>query len=138
MRRLIDIAEGKKTASSDLTGDELVHRYPGIEADVAAVAEWVQGPLSYSVVTEPMTRFASRAQALLDTYPEFPSEKKRTLRIVTAIKRGADQWPIFVDAEDDFILEGRHRIVAFHILGLPTVPVVYVSRREPDPLAPFS
>jgi ParB-like chromosome segregation protein Spo0J len=115
-----------------MTRAELAIRWPGIEADLAAVDEWLQAEAVHRLVTEPMARFIDRAQYLLDTYPDFPAEKTRTDVIIATIQAGGELWPIFVDSEDDFILEGRHRIVAFHILGLTTIPVIYVSKPLAD------
>jgi hypothetical protein len=122
---LIQIVE---SARNGMTREELMVRYPGIEPDLAAVDEWMRVAVSYRPTTEPMRRFSQRAQDLLDTYPKFPKDKARTDRIIKALRSGAIPWPIFVDTEDDFIIEGRHRIVAFHVLGLTEVPVVYVSK----------
>lgn len=115
-----------------MTRAELAMRWPGIEADLAAVDQWLQAETVYRFVAEPMARFIDRAQDLLDTYPNFPADKARTDAILATVQDGAEPWPIFVDSEDDFIMEGRHRIVAFHILGLTTIPVIYVTKLAAD------
>ncbi len=59
----------------------------------------------------------------------------RTRAIVGEIRHGAEPWPIIVDGADGTVVRGRHRIVAFHMLGLGNVPVVRLGKamRETTP-----
>jgi hypothetical protein len=98
--------------------------------DVYDVSEWLSKPLEgieFKLVYEPISKFLDVAKDLEGTYINFPSEKRRTKNIYNLIKSGADVKAIFVDINDGFILEGRHRIVAFMWMNLQTIPVVYVS-----------
>lgn len=116
------------------TPGALAARWPGIEADLAAVAEWMRGhDVALRLAMEPMAGFAEVAARLLATHADFPRDKARAARIVRLLEAGAPPWPIFVDEEDGFVLEGRHRVVAFHMLGLAEIPVVRVSKVEPRP-----
>ena len=115
----------------------LVEQFPGIEADLRDVADWIGcdpalADFAFDVIVEPASVFAERVQGMLETYSEFPKDAARTRKIVAALKRGEPQRPVFVDARDGFLLEGRHRIVAFHLAGLAEVPTVYVRRRTLD------
>lgn len=146
LRAALGLTEGVHLMeNADMTREELVARFPGIEPDLAAVDDWMGGPVRYRLTTEPMARFAERAQELLDYQQAEPTglvspreerdrkkDRARTSRIMKAIRGGAPQWPIFLDTEDGFIMEGRHRIVAFFLLGLRSIPVVHVSKRQED------
>ncbi len=116
-----------------VSADNLARLYPGIEDDLAHVNGWLRGDEpTFRLKIEPMAVFKERAEYLLRTYPEFPKDKARTNKIVRELRAGGQQRPIFSDAEafsdeDSFVMEGRHRIVAFYLLGYETVPVVYVS-----------
>jgi hypothetical protein len=63
------------------------------------------------------------------TYDEFPEDEERTNRILKLLKRGAQPLPIYVEAGDPdfFVMEGRHRMVAFWLAEMKTIPVAYVS-----------
>lgn len=63
------------------------------------------------------------------TYDEFLDEEKRSKYILSLLEKGDKVMPIFVenDDEDRFIMEGRHRIVAFMWYGLKEIPVIYVK-----------
>jgi hypothetical protein len=129
MRHFINLVENAQEGV--VSADDLVRMFPGIEDDLAHVGEWVHEP-TFRLKIEPMDLFRERAEHLLSTYPEFPRDKARTNKIVRELKAGAPQRPIFCEAEafsdeDSFIMEGRHRIVAFYLTGCETVPVVYVS-----------
>lgn len=137
IRHFIDLVESagrESTEDSEVTRDELMARFPGIERDLAFVDDWMGNTeVTYRLTIVPMSHFEQRAKELAATYPEFPKDRERTSRIVRMLRNGAPVWPIFVDTEaasdeQAFIMEGRHRIVAFHILGLTKVPVVYVSK----------
>lgn len=133
MRRFINIVENAQEGV--VSADDLVRMFPGIENDLAHVGEWVHGEPTFRLKVEPMEMFRERAEYLLSTYSDFPKDKARTNKIVRELEAGAPQRPIFCEAEafsdeDSFIMEGRHRIVAFYRLGYETVPVVYVGVQE--------
>ena len=54
----------------------------------------------------------------------------KTDKIIKLLKSGKPQLPVFIEAGDEhnFAMEGRHRKVAFYLLKLPYIPVVYVSK----------
>jgi hypothetical protein len=98
--------------------------------DIVDVAEWMGKPvdmLSFRFKYEPISKFIDVINELENSYPDFPSEKARTKKIYKSINNGSPLYAIFVDEKDNFILEGRHRVVAFKWLGVDTIPVIYVK-----------
>lgn len=101
------------------------------EGDLHSVAEWMGRSLDnlvfqYQLV--PISIFAKQAEEMFGTYDEFPKDKQRTDKISKIIKQ-QPAYPVFVEAGDpsNFIMEGRHRIVAFWQVGMQRVPVFYVG-----------
>ena len=100
--------------------------------DLDDVADWMNttpDKLSVTVKQEPIEKFIKQIREMYGTYDEFPEDKKRTNRILKLLKRGAKPLPIYVEANDPylFVMEGRHRMVAFWLEGMKTIPVAYVS-----------
>jgi hypothetical protein len=102
------------------------------QQDLKDVADWMNttpDKLSVTVKQEPIEKFIKQIREMYGTYDEFPEDKKRTNRILKLLKRGAKPLPIYVEANDPylFVMEGRHRMVAFWLEGMKTIPVAYVS-----------
>ena len=100
--------------------------------DVKDVADWMRtdpDKLSIVVKQEPIEKFIKQIREMYGTYDEFPEDEQRTNRILKLLKRGAKLLPIYVEANDPdlFVMEGRHRMVAFWLAGMKTIPVAYVS-----------
>jgi hypothetical protein len=103
---------------------------PTAPDDIAAVCAWLkttEDKLRWASAQESIARFMPDIAVMLDSYSTFPKENRRTMAILKALHRGDVAYPVFVQAGSDFILEGRHRIVAFHLFGMTEVPVVTVS-----------
>ena len=122
-----------------LSRDEVVRLFnnPQVTADLDDAIEWFPGKEVSFIVKEnvPMSIFNNQALEMLSTYDEFPQEAKRTAKIKQLILKGGKQLPIFVDTIDighNFIVEGRHRIVAFYELGLTSVTVIEIVKSEPQ------
>lgn len=124
-----------KTAASGITREQLLAQFPGIEQDLESVDEWMggwkeptspKGTLTYTFAVEPVSKFKTSIDEMVSTFSEYRKDKKRVEVITDLLKEGKPQLPIFVDASDNFIMEGRHRIVANEWAGKQTVPVVYV------------
>lgn len=103
--------------------------------DLRDVAAWMRCPtnaLDLTVAHEPIAPFMSQVREMLASYDLFPHEARRTQRIERGLNTGEPMRPIYIEADDPhrFILEGRHRIVAFHRLGRETVPVCRVRVRK--------
>lgn len=104
----------------------LLEQYPDIAPDLTAVGLWLnQNPeiLHYTIIFQPIEIFVSSIQSMLDSYIHFPKDEKRTQKIVRLLKKGALQYPVFCD-KDGFVMEGRHRLVAFYLMKYQTVPVI--------------
>lgn len=100
--------------------------------DLKDVAEWMNttpDKLNIVVKQEPIEKFSKQIREMYGTYDEFPKDGARTNRILKLLKRGADPLPMYVEANDPhlFVMEGRHRMVAFWLAGMKTIPVAYVS-----------
>lgn len=109
--------------------DELLAKFGyAIASDLIDFAAWFKADstqLKYNLEYCPMSKFIEEAKELYATYPQFPNDAKRTQKIIKALRAGAQQLPVFIDSEG-FICEGRHRIVAFMLLGLQSVPCVTI------------
>jgi hypothetical protein len=73
----------------------------------------------------PITSLQRQIDEMAATYDEFPDDAARTRVIMEKIKQGAPVQPVYAETDDPhcFIMEVRHRIVAFAQLGLPHVTV---------------
>lgn len=102
------------------------------QQDLKHVAEWLDvepDQLDVEVVPVPMRRFQQQAEQMYQTYDQFPQERKRTNRIRRLLQQGEPVYPVYVEADDPtmFVMEGRHRLVAFWLEGMQTIPVARVS-----------
>ena len=100
--------------------------------DLKDVANWMDTTpdnISVEVKQEPIEKFIKQIREMYGTYNEFPEDEQRTDRILKLLKQGAKPMPIYVEANDPdlFVMEGRHRMVAFWLAGMKTIPVAYVS-----------
>lgn len=100
--------------------------------DLKDVADWMNTTpdnISVEVKQEPIEKFIKQIREMYGTYNEFPKDEQRTDRILKLLKQGAKPMPIYVEANDPdlFVMEGRHRMVAFWLAGMKTIPVAYVS-----------
>jgi hypothetical protein len=102
------------------------------QQDLDDVADWMNttpDKLSVEVKQESIEKFIKQIREMYGTYDEFPEDEDRTNRILKLLKRGAKPLPIYVEAGDPhlFVMEGRHRMVAFWLAEMKTIPVAYVS-----------
>lgn len=103
------------------------------QQDLHDVADWLSttaDKVHIDIRQEPIQKFEKQIKEMYSTFDEFSEDEKRTNRIVKLIKGGAPALPIYVDANDPelFVMEGRHRMVAFWLLGMKTIPVGYASK----------
>jgi len=101
-------------------------------SDVEDVGEWLNKPIEkikYYYKEEPISMFYDTIEYMESTFKKFTDERNRTEYIVDLLEKGNKPMAIFVEINDknNFIMEGRHRIVAFSWFGLNKVPVVYVE-----------
>lgn len=102
--------------------------------DIASVAEWFHTTtdnLIINIVEEPITKFLKQIRELYNSYDKYPRDANRTKKIMKEIKNNNKIYPIYVENGDPslFVMEGRHRMVAFMLLGFTTIPVAYVSKK---------
>lgn len=106
--------------------DDIEH----IESDLKDVSEWI-GCENYSkrIVLEPISKFEKQIVEMHNTFDEFPDDKRRTNKILKLLNSGDSLRPIYVEEGDVhlFVMEGRHRMVAFWLYGLTKIPVCYVK-----------
>jgi hypothetical protein len=119
LREMIDIVEG-----ADPT-----------QADIKSVAEWMDtttGNLDIEIVNEPIQKFIQQIKEMYGTFDENEEDAERTEQIEDLLKQGAKALPIYVEKNDPdlFVMEGRHRMVAFWLVGMTTIPVAYCSKKE--------
>jgi len=124
-------------AKDSLTAQDLLNKYPELadSNDIQNVVGWFHGAnledLLFSISKTPITKFKDTILEMKGTYDEFPKDKMRTQRIVKLLKNGSPPLPVFVEKGDSsmFIMEGRHRIVAFYDLGFEEVIVAFVEMK---------
>lgn len=107
--------------------------------DLKDVAEWLNTTvdnLEIEYKKEPIDLYEKDATEMLATYDEFPKDKKRTDKIIKILKKGGDPLPIYVEKDDkhNFVMEGRHRIIAFYLLGYKEVLVARVQSKSKNKL----
>lgn len=105
--------------------------------DMKNVAEWfstgVENIIFKEVKNEPIDYFLKDILECLASHDEFPQDARRTNKIMKEIMETGKVFPVYVEEGDDykFIMEGRHRMIAFHLLGYKEIPVCYVVNNEP-------
>lgn len=102
------------------------------QQDLQDVSEWMDTTpenLQIQIVNEPISKFEQQIKEMYATYDEFPKDARRTSKILAALKRGEAALPVYVDENDPFlfVMEGRHRMVAFWLAKMTEIPVAYVS-----------
>jgi hypothetical protein len=122
-----------ENASEAIDATTLAAQFPGIATDIKSVSEWMTcdvEALRFRLVSEPADLFANMVKNLLVSYDQFPKERTRANRVAKLLRAGQSAWPVFIEQGDPerFIMEGRHRIVAFLGTGRNHVPVAYVTK----------
>ena len=103
--------------------------------DINDVAEWLgttPDRVEMRIVEEPIEKFLPQIKEMYSTYEEYPQDAERTNKILKLLKAGKEPLPIYVEVDDNhkFVMEGRHRMVAFWLAGLKHIPVAYVKKKE--------
>jgi hypothetical protein len=104
------------------------------KSDLVDVAEWLNATpdqIEVHIKQEPIDKFIRQIKEMYGTFDEFPKDERRTNKILNLLKHGATAMPMYVEQGDPslFVMEGRHRMVAFWLAGMETVPVAYVSKK---------
>ena len=102
--------------------------------DLASVAQWLHAEpdqIEVHIKQEPIDKFLGQIKEMYGTFNEFPKDERRTNKILRLLKQGATPMPMYVEQGDQdlFVMEGRHRMVAFWLAGMKTVPVAYASKK---------
>lgn len=103
--------------------------------DLKDLAEWLgaSGINEIEVAFEmmPISRFEEAISQMENTYQEFPTDKKRTNKIYRKLLNGESPQPIYIEDGDpsNFVMEGRHRLVAFKWMKLEKI-IVGKSRKK--------
>ena len=136
IRKMIDkVKNFKQFVNEDINNVKEISLQEAIKLsqkrDVIDVGEWLHKPIDeikFYYKEEPITLFSDTIHEMESTYDEFVKDRKRTEYIVDLLDDGNKPMAIFVELndKDKFIMEGRHRIVAFSWFGMNTVPVIYV------------
>lgn len=95
-----------------------------LDEDVKLVGRWLKSSranLRFDKKTEPMSKFTHVIESMEKLLSIFPKDRQKIAKIEAALERGEPAWPIFVDAKDSFVMEGRHRLVAQSRHGLKKV-----------------
>lgn len=105
------------------------------ESDLKDVAQWLRTTvedLDIEFKKESMDLYAKDAKEMYESYDEFPNDKKRTDKIIKLLKQGKNPLPIYVETNDEhnFVMEGRHRMVAFYLLGYKEILVARVQKKN--------
>ena len=126
-KRFINESQSAKTSS------EMIEEYPFLADDIEQVGEWFPSKeLKFYMDEIEIEKIKKGILEMLSTYEEFPKDKERTDKIVKLLKYGQRRLPIFIEKDDpyNFVLEGRHRMVANYLLGYEKIPVVYVEVQD--------
>lgn len=108
------------------------------EKDLESIALWLNvesvSHVDVKIKKISIDFFEKQINEMEDSYKEYPLEKKRTQKIFDKLNNGEMPQPIYVGKNDpdNFIMEGRHRIVAFKWFGLNEIIVAEVSELKPE------
>lgn len=99
--------------------------------DLEDVSRWLDNcpldELIFEFVGENISKFKKDITEMENSISYDSDYKKRVEIIKDLLKEGKVPYAVFVSKDTNFILEGRHRIVAFYQYGLEVIPVYYVS-----------
>jgi hypothetical protein len=127
-------AERQGKAPPKLKKNSLREEYEHMDSDLRDVASWMDTTvdnLHIEVDLVPIEHFEKQIKEMYNTYEEYPNDAERTKRIIDQIKSGAKPLPIYIDISNPtgLVMEGRHRMVAFWLLGMKEIPVAYVYNK---------
>lgn len=110
--------------------EELHHK------DLKDVKDWMNVKSTDNLVLEKgflsISSLLKQINEMESTYEEFPKDKNRTLKIFKELKKGKNPEPLYIEKGDEslFVMEGRHRMVAFKWYGLENIPIIFVSKKN--------
>lgn len=119
--------------------EQILSVYPELNdtRDLHKAVKWMQGvsleECEVQISVEDINIFRKQIDEMIESYPAYPNDRKRMKKIMHDLQEGARALPVFVEADDpnNFIIEGRHRIVAFDQLGMKKVIVARLREITP-------
>lgn len=116
---------------------EILDAYPELirTGDLQKSVKWMQGvdlhDCEIQLTVESIEIFRKQITEMIESYPAYPKDRARMKKIMQEIKEGERALPVFVEYGDpqNFIIEGRHRIVAFDQLGMKKVIVARLREK---------
>jgi hypothetical protein len=132
-----NITEWAAVIMDIINEDGLIYPYYA-DDDLCNIYEWFKSSINSSAFLniifefkeEDITIFKKQIEEMEKSLEDFPEDLERVEKIIVLIKNGEPIYAIFVDNDSDFILEGRHRIVAFNRYSLEKIPVYRVSKNK--------
>ena len=116
--------------------NEILIKFPELKEDMQSILEWYslsyknRNDLLFEINKKPILEFKNQINEMISSLKKFPNDLKKIKKIYKILEFGGKSHPIFVDKNDNFILEGRHRIVAQYLLKLKIINIIYVSTKE--------
>jgi hypothetical protein len=101
------------------------------QKDLQDVCGWINAKSIEDIETRfekiPIDRLLGQIKEMGASYKEFPKEKARTRRICNLLESGEDANPVYIEEGDEslFVMEGRHRMVAFEWKDMTEVDVCF-------------
>jgi len=94
--------------------------------------KWVdksEDDIQFYLSEEPINLFTDQILEMESISNEGSEDYDRVLKIYEILKNGEKPKPVFVELNDrdKFVIEGRHRMVAFKWINLKHIPVIYVQ-----------
>jgi hypothetical protein len=94
--------------------------------------KWVdksEDDIQFYLSEEPINLFTDQILEMESISNEGSEDYDRVLKIYDILKNGGKPKPVFVELNDrdKFVIEGRHRMVAFKWIGLKYIPIIYVQ-----------
>lgn len=102
--------------------------------DVKSITEWMNVKSVNELLIEKkyinIDLLEKQINEMESTYKEFKSDLIRSRKIFNKINKGSTVEPIYIEKNDKhlFVMEGRHRMVAFKWLNIREIPVMFVSK----------
>jgi hypothetical protein len=100
------------------------------EEDLKNVSEWLDKDIeniNFEFEWEDINKFKKQIEEMENVMEYELEDLEKVENILSLLQKEEIPYAIFVNKSDNFILEGRHRIVAFHLFGMKLVPIYYVS-----------
>ena len=101
------------------------------QKDLSDVCGWIGAKSIEDIETRfekiPTDRLIKQIKEMESTYDEFPNDKDRTTKIYNALRDGEDAQCVYIEDGDEslFVMEGRHRMVAFSWAKMPEIEVCF-------------